>query len=292
MKSKLSYFTILFCGLFACGCAAVLVGAGAGAGAAAYVKGKLTRTYDAEYHKTVSASIETLGSLKIPVTEKAADELKTTIHAKRADGTPVSVEIVRTGPGQTEVGVRTGSVGVTELGASEQIQERIAERLARKSMGESKAAERSGQKTQPEMVEKTPQASVGPETTPKKEGPTSIQGLTKRSPPELTIYFGQDSNELLEIEVFKLDKIAETLIGEPDLKLTLNGYSDSSGSTDYNRMISESRASTVKMYLVGKGVDPLRIAVIGHGAKDFAASNASQEGQRQNRRVEINIGSR
>jgi len=284
MKSKLAYFNILLCGFVACGCAAVLVGAGAGAGAAAYVKGKLTRTYDAEYHKTVSASIETLGSLKIPITEKTDDELKTTIHAKRADGTPVSVEVVRTGPGQTEVGIRTGTVGVTELRASEQIQDRITERLARKTMEESKAVERSGQTTQPEMVEKPPQAS--------KESPTSTQRLSKRSPPELTIYFAQDSNELLEIEVLKLDKIAETLIGEPDLKLTLNGYSDSSGSTDYNLMISESRASAVKMYLVGKGVDPLRIAVIGHGAKDFAASNASQEGQRQNRRVEINMGSR
>ncbi|RPI67946.1 MAG: DUF3568 family protein [Geobacteraceae bacterium] len=182
MKSKLSYFTILLCGLVACGCAAVLVGAGAGAGAAAYVKGKLTRTYDAEYHKTVSASIETLGSLKIPVTEKADDELKTTIHAKRADGTPVIVEVVRTGPGQTEVGVRTGSVGVTELGASEQIQERIAERLARKSMEESKAAERSGQKTQPEMVEKTPQASVGRKQPPKRKAQLQFKGLPNDPP--------------------------------------------------------------------------------------------------------------
>jgi outer membrane protein OmpA-like peptidoglycan-associated protein len=292
MNSKLPYFIVLLCSLVACGCAAVLVGAGAGAGAAAYIKGKVTRTYDAEYHQTVRASIETLGSLKIPVNEKADDELKTTIHAKRADGTPVSVEVIRTGSGQTEVGVRTGAVGVTELDASGQIQERIAGLLARKSMGESKAAERSGQKTQPEMVEKPPQASVGPDTAPKKEGSTSILGLTKRSPPELTIYFDQGSNELLKNEVLKLDKITETLIRQSGLKLTLIGYSDSGGSADYNRMISESRAGSVKMYLVGKGVDPLRISVIGRGAKDFAASNASEDGQRLNRRVEINIAGR
>ena len=88
----------------------------------------------------------------------------------------------------------------------------------------------------------------------------------------------------------KLDRIAEALIRQPDLKASLNGYSDASGSTEYNRMISESRASSVKMYLVGKGVDPLRISVVGHGMKDFAASNASEEGQRLNRRVEITIG--
>ena len=278
------------CGLVACGCAAVMVGAGAGAGAAAFITGKVTRTYDADYHQTVRASIETLGALKIAVMEKAADELKTTIHAKRADGTPVSVEVVRTGSGHTEVGVRTGAVGVTELDASEQIQEWIAERIGKISMKESKTAGRAGQTTQPELVEKPPHASIGPETAPKKESSTSILGITKRSPPERTIYFDQDSNELLDKEILKLDKIAEILIRQPGLKVSLNGYSDVSGSTDYNRMISESRASSVKMYLVGKGVDPLRISVVGHGMKEFAASNASEEGQRLNRRVEIAIG--
>jgi outer membrane protein OmpA-like peptidoglycan-associated protein len=290
MNTKIPYFTMLLCGLVACGCAAVIVGAGAGAGAAAYIKGRVTRTYDAEYHQTVRASIETLGALKIAVMEKAADELKTTIHAKRADGTPVSLEVVRTGSGQTEVGVRTGAVGVTERDASEQIQEWISERIGKKSLEESKTAGKSGQTLQPEPVEKPPHASVGPDTAPKKESSTSILGTAKRSPPERTIYFDQDSNELLKNEVLKLDRIAEALIRQPDLKVSLNGYSDASGSTEYNRMISESRASSVKMYLVGKGVDPLRISVVGHGMKDFAASNASEEGQRLNRRVEITIG--
>jgi outer membrane protein OmpA-like peptidoglycan-associated protein len=198
--------------------------------------------------------------------------------------------VVRTGSGQTEVGVRTGAVGVTERDASEQIQEWISERIGKKSLEESKTAGKSGQTLQPEPVEKPPHASVGPDTAPKKESSTSILGTAKRSPPERTIYFDQDSNELLKNEVLKLDRIAEALIRQPDLKVSLNGYSDASGSTEYNRMISESRASSVKMYLVGKGVDPLRISVVGHGMKDFAASNASEEGQRLNRRVEITIG--
>jgi outer membrane protein OmpA-like peptidoglycan-associated protein len=255
-----------------------------------YLTGKVTRTYDSEYHQAVRATIETLSSLEIPITEKVADGLKTNIRAERADGTPVSVEVVRIGPGQAEAGVRTGAFGVTELGASDQVHEWIAERLARKSREDAEPDERSGQKTLSEMVEKPPQVSVDPGAAPKKDSSTSIQGLTKRSPQKLTIYFDQDSNDLFKNEVLKLNKIAETLIVQPDLRLTLNGYADPSGPTDYNRMISESRASTVKMYLVGKGVDPLRISVIGHGAKDFVASNASQEGQRQNRRVEIHIG--
>jgi outer membrane protein OmpA-like peptidoglycan-associated protein len=55
-------------------------------------------------------------------------------------------------------------------------------------------------------------------------------------------------------------------------------------------MIAESRASSVKLYLVAKGGNPIRIAVAGKGARDFVASNESEEGRSLNRRVEIQIG--
>lgn len=271
MKSWLAHLLILAAGALCYGCAAVVIGAGAGGGAAAYLAGRVTRTYDSEYHQTVRASIETLDSLKLPVSEKTVDESRAVIRAARADGTPVSVEVVPAGPRQTEVGVRTGSVGVSELDASERIQNRIKDRLAKIAMEESRPADRSVAITQPETVEEPTQAD------------------SKRSPPELTIYFDRDSNELLQSEIEKLNRIAETFIRKPGFKMILNGYSDSSGSMDYNRMISESRASTVKMFLAGKGVNPSRITVVGHGAKDFAASNASEEGRQMNRRVEINL---
>ena len=54
-------------------------------------------------------------------------------------------------------------------------------------------------------------------------------------------------------------------------------------------MIADSRASAVKLYLVAQGADPLRITVVGKGARDFAASNDSEEGRNLNRRVEISI---
>lgn len=289
MKSKFANVVILFCGVATCGCAAVVVGAGAGAGAAAYLTGKVTRTYDAEYNQTVGACIETLSSLDIPPTEKTADKLKTTINAKRADGTPITVEVVRASASQTEVGIRTGAVGVTELKVSEMIQEMIQERLAGIKMAKSKEAEGGSPKIEPEEDEKTPPTVEGKRIPRKKEGPTSTQGIAKRSLPELTIFFDQDSNELLQSEIAKLDKIVETLLSQPELKVILNGYTDSSGPAEYNQMISESRASAIKMYFAGKEVNPARITVVGHGSQNFAASNASEEGRRMNRRVEINI---
>ena len=49
------------------------------------------------------------------------------------------------------------------------------------------------------------------------------------------------------------------------------------------------RASSVKFYLLAKGVNPLRITVAGKGARDFVAKNDSEEGRNLNRRVEIQI---
>jgi hypothetical protein len=77
------------------GCAVAFIGLGAGAGAVAYLNGKLTKTYESDYHETVRAGKTTLQKLKIPVTETVADELKTEIKAKRTDGTPVTIEVVR-----------------------------------------------------------------------------------------------------------------------------------------------------------------------------------------------------
>lgn len=291
MKSQLGNLLILVGGLVSYGCVAVMIGAGAGAGAAAYIKGKVNQTYDADYPHTVQASIEALNALKLPVSEKTSDKSKTLIRAEHADGTPVTVEVVPAGPGQTEVGVRTGALGISisEQEASEQIQADIKKRLAKLALEASKAAERPAAPTQPEPIEEAPRTMAVSKTALERDRPASTPAASKRTAPEFTIYFNRDSNELLQSEIVKLNQIVEAFTRKPGLKLILNGYSDFSGSMEYNRMISESRASTVKMYLAGKGVDPSRITVVGHGAINFAASNADEEGRQMNRRVEISL---
>jgi outer membrane protein OmpA-like peptidoglycan-associated protein len=103
------------------------------------------------------------------------------------------------------------------------------------------------------------------------------------------IFFEQNSNELSPKAIEKLDRIYETLAKNPAAKLTLNGYSDSSGDPSYKKMVSEIRANSVKSYLSGKGIEPSRMATFGHGAQKFVASNKSTEGRRLNRRVEIEL---
>jgi outer membrane protein OmpA-like peptidoglycan-associated protein len=279
LKKNLLFVILIYCSCLLCGCAAVIIGAGVGAGAFAYAKGKLTRMYATEYHETVRASIETLDSLKISIKEMTADELKTNIFAERPDGTPVNIEIIRVSPNKTEVGIRTGNVGVFNQKISYQIHDFILKRLESKAVAISKPTDSLAPKVQDAENEMRKPASED-ETSPV---------LKPRWPNNLTIYFDKDSNELSPEGINKLDNIAEILQERPNDKTVLNGYTDSIGKNDYNKMIAESRASAVKIYLVGKGIAPMRIEIIGHGAKNFAASNATEKGRRLNRRVEIYI---
>lgn len=111
----------------------------------------------------------------------------------------------------------------------------------------------------------------------------------RQAPAALTIYFKANSNELAPSETAKLDKVAETLRRNPQARVTLTGYTDSGGSKAYNRMVAQGRASSVKFYLVAKGVDPGRMEIVAKGAREFAADNDTDEGRNLNRRVEIKI---
>ena len=289
MKRDLAIIIILPYMLITCGCAVAVLGIGAAAGTgAAYVAGKDTRVYDSEYHQTVQACMETLNSLKIPVSQTSADELKTTIEARRADETPVYIEVARRGPGRSAVGIRTGIVGISKLEASSQIHDALKGRL--RLMGHDPASTGTAKSPVAEP-EHTPDVLTKRGAGRKADERASLS-FARRAPPELTIYFVRDSNELRPSEITKLDKVAETVSQQPEAKLILNGYTDSVGSSDYNFMIAESRASTIKLYLVAKGINPLQITVVGKGARDFVATNDSEEGRSLNRRVEIQIEAR
>jgi len=67
------------------------------------------------------------------------------------------------------------------------------------------------------------------------------------------------------------------------------GFTDSTGSVAYNQDLSERRALSVAQYLNGRGVDSRRISVVGYGQSNPIASNATEVGRAQNRRVEIQI---
>ena len=86
-----------------------------------------------------------------------------------------------------------------------------------------------------------------------------------------------------------LAKLSGIVLGHPGLKLSVEGYTDSIGTDEVNQTLSEKRAGTVRDYLVQQGVDPASINATGFGKSNPVASNDTNEGRQQNRRVEIII---
>jgi outer membrane protein OmpA-like peptidoglycan-associated protein len=75
----------------------------------------------------------------------------------------------------------------------------------------------------------------------------------------------------------------------PTAKFTVEGHTDSVGSNALNQKLSESRALSVKDFLVEKGIDSFRLSAVGYGEEKPIATNNTASGKAQNRRVEINL---
>jgi OmpA-OmpF porin, OOP family len=86
-----------------------------------------------------------------------------------------------------------------------------------------------------------------------------------------------------------LDEAVATLKAKPDVKVVINGHTDSIGSAEYNMALSERRAKAVLDYFAAKGISPGRMTSVGHGLEDPIASNATADGRALNRRVELNV---
>ena len=258
-----------------------------------YLTGNLTRTYLAEYHDAVRAVRSTLEKLNIPITDTMGDGLKTEFKARRADDTPVEIEIVLIDKARSQVSVRTGTVGVWDSRVSGQIHGYVAEALELKITEDEKPAEDSAKTDAGPTIVEVVEPGITEENLAEESEPAPVPA----APPAYqifpdspnAIFFDNDSNDLSGTAIEKLDRIFEILTDNPQATLMLNGYSDSYGDASYNQMISEIRANAAKSYLAGKGIDPTRVMALGHGAQRFIASNKTREGRRMNRRVEIEI---
>lgn len=86
-----------------------------------------------------------------------------------------------------------------------------------------------------------------------------------------------------------LTQIAQSMNQYPNSLIDVYGHTDSTGSDAYNQTLSENRARTVANYLTMQGVSASRIRSQGMGETMPIADNATEEGRRRNRRVEIKI---
>ena len=86
-----------------------------------------------------------------------------------------------------------------------------------------------------------------------------------------------------------LDQVSEVMKSNPEIKVVIEGHTDSRGAADYNLRLSDDRARSVRAALIERGVAEDRMEAIGYGESKPIASNQTRSGRALNRRVEFNI---
>ena len=86
-----------------------------------------------------------------------------------------------------------------------------------------------------------------------------------------------------------LDQVGAVLKSNPDIRIVIEGHTDSTGNAARNLQLSDDRANSVRAALIERAVDPPRLEAIGYGQSRPIASNKTKKGKAANRRVEFNI---
>lgn len=103
------------------------------------------------------------------------------------------------------------------------------------------------------------------------------------------IYFHFDSDTLRTISYPEIERLADLLRQETDLKVRIEGHTDSRGDESYNQQLSEQRAKRVADYLMFLGIEEKRVFYIGFGEGKPIASNQTDAGRALNRRVAFSL---
>jgi outer membrane protein OmpA-like peptidoglycan-associated protein len=103
------------------------------------------------------------------------------------------------------------------------------------------------------------------------------------------IFFDFDKATLKKESTTELKKLLAIMNDVPNLKIEISGHTDSKGSADYNKKLSERRAKAVVDYLVAKGVSSDRLRYAGYGMDRPLVSNDDETGRQLNRRTEFEI---
>ena len=104
------------------------------------------------------------------------------------------------------------------------------------------------------------------------------------------VVFAHGSAAILEAGLTLLEAVRRLLEQQPDLRrIEVQGHTDNLGDARYNRELSQRRAEAVMKWLVEHGVEPMRLTAKGFGPDQPAFDNRTEEGRRQNRRVEFAV---
>lgn len=103
---------------------------------------------------------------------------------------------------------------------------------------------------------------------------------------KINIQFPSGQSTIPTVYEGEIEKIAQFLKKYPDTKSTIEGHTDNIGNAESNQKLSQSRADSVRDYLIQKhDILPQRLDAIGYGSERPIATNTTAEGRRENRRV-------
>src|SRR5436190_21351 len=122
--------------------------------------------------------------------------------------------------------------------------------------------------------------------------PEAGRSPTPGAPPRPTLIltgvnFETGRSALTRDSYMVLDAVAASLLANPEIRIEIAGYTDSTGTKFSNLRLSQSRAVAVRFYLARKGVTPARMTAKGYGSSGYIAPNSTVAGRAQNRRVEL-----
>src|SRR5438876_870558 len=122
--------------------------------------------------------------------------------------------------------------------------------------------------------------------------PEAGRSPTPGAPPRPTLIltgvnFETGRSALTRDSYMVLDAVAASLLANPEIRIEIAGYTDSTGTKFSNLRLSQARAVAVRFYLARKGVTPARMTAKGYGASGYIAPNSGAAGRARNRRVEL-----
>lgn len=143
----------------------------------------------------------------------------------------------------------------------------------------------------PDTDDKCPlEAGVPPDGCPKKY--TLVVVTEKKIEIKQTVYFDTNKATIKPVSFPLLNQVAQALKDNPNIKVEVQGHTDSRGNDAFNLRLSQNRAESVRTYLINQGIAPDRMTARGYGENVMIADNRTAAGRAQNRRVEFVITSR
>ena len=103
------------------------------------------------------------------------------------------------------------------------------------------------------------------------------------------VYFATNKSIILARSYPLLNEVAQVLLDRPNVRVRIEGHTDSRGSKRHNQKLSEARAASVLRYMKKQGIEGSRMESVGHGEDTPIEDNATKEGRAANRRVEFHI---